>query len=312
MRILKKKVFWYCFLIGILPLLYQGPHFYYVMSLIAIYSMICLGMSLLLGYAGQISLGHASFFGIGAYSSAILTVRYGWPPPVALLVSIIISALIAYLIGKPILKLRGYFLALATLGFGEIFFVFVSETKSLTGGWVGIGGIPWFSIGGFEFDNNLKIYYLTWSILFGLSLYSYNLVRSRSGRALRAICTDEIAASTLGIDIANFKVKIFTLSGAYAGLAGGLFTFFFSTVVPTSFTVSLSIYIVLIVIIGGMGTLEGPILGALILTWLMDWLSKFVEYSMAIYGLLLILILIFMPQGIQPAMDKLFRRFVKY
>ncbi|MDI7259669.1 MAG: branched-chain amino acid ABC transporter permease [Thermodesulfobacteriota bacterium] len=281
------------------------------MSLIAIYSIISLGMSLLLGYAGQISLGHAAFFGIGAYTSAILTVIYGWPTTAALFASVIITALIAYLIGKPILKLRSYFLALATLGFGEIFFIFAAETKSLTRGWVGIGGIPWFSIFGFEFDNNIRIYYLTWSVLLGLSLYSYHLVRSRSGRALRAICTDEIASSTLGIDVADFKVKIFTLSGAYAGLAGSLFAFFFSTVVPTSFTVSLSIYIVIVVIIGGMGTLEGPVIGALILTWLTDWLSQFAQYSMVIYGFLLILILIFMPQGIQPAMNRLFRRFVK-
>jgi len=280
----------------LLPMIF--PQSQHVLVLAGLYGMCSLGLSLFMGYAGQISLGHAAFFGIGAYTMAILTTRFDLPTPIALVASVAAASLIGFIIGKPILKLRGYFLALATMGFVEIVQVVATEARVITGGVIGIFGIPWFSVGGFQFDTPLRQYYLTWGLLFGLLLYSRNLVRSRIGRALLAIASSEDAASTAGIDPSEFKLKVFVLSAAYAGTAGALFACMISTANPGTFGLNLSILIVMMVIVGGMGSLYGSIFGALVLTWITSYLGKYQEYSMPIFGIILILILIFAPQGI--------------
>ena len=284
--------------LAVIPL-FLPENLFPVLCLGAIYSIAALGMSLLLGYAGQISLGHAAFIGIGAYTTAILTTQFNWPVLAAFAAAIFVSSVIAYIIGKPILKTKGFFLALATLGFGEIFFVFTSRTDPVIGGLVGIGGIPYFSIAGYEFSSYVQMHYLYWTILLGLVIYSQNMVNSRSGRAFRAISTDELAASTMGIDVAKYKLKIFVLSAAYAGIAGSLLATYLSMTQPYGFRVDLSIFIVLAVIVGGMGSLWGVVAATVVLTWLKDeQLSQYQEYSALIYGIILLLILIFVPQGL--------------
>src|SRR4030066_2088205 len=191
----KKKDLFYLGAICLAPLIWSDQHFHHLMVLAGIYAILSLGLSLFMGYAGQISLGHAAFFGIGAYTTAILTTRYALPTFVAFWASSVSAAVIAYLIGRPILKLKGYFLALATLGFGEIFLVIIRESTDLTGGVIGIFGIPWFSLMGFSFDTYLKQYYLAWGVLIGLFIFSKNLVRSKVGRALLAVAASEDAAS---------------------------------------------------------------------------------------------------------------------
>jgi branched-chain amino acid transport system permease protein len=217
---------------------------------------------------------------------------------VAFLASALAAAALAYLIGKPILKLKGYFLALATLGFGEIFLVIVRESPNLTGGVIGIFGIPWFSLAGFSFDTYLKQYYLIWGVLIGLLLFSKNLIRSKMGRAFLAVAASEDAASTVGMKVAQIKIGAFVLGAAFAGFAGSLFACVMSTANPEAFGLSLSILIIMMVILGGMGNLYGPIAGAILLTWLVDILGKYQEYSLPIYGLILILLLISFPDGI--------------
>ena len=294
----KHSNLWVALFLAVVPL-FLPEDLFQVVCLGAIYSIAALGMSLLLGYAGQISLGHAAFMGIGAYTTAILTTQLNWPVLTAFLASIVVSSVIAYIIAKPILKTKGFFLALATLGFGEIFFVFMSRTDPVIGGLVGIGGIPYFSIAGYEFSSDMQMYYLYWAILLGLVLYSRNVVNSRSGRAFRAISADELAASTMGIDVAKYKLKIFVLSAAYAGIAGSLLATYLSMAQPTGFRVELSIFIVLAVIVGGMGSLWGAVAATVFLTWLKDeQLSQYQEYSALIYGIILILILIFAPHGL--------------
>jgi len=268
------------------------------MVLSGINAILALGLSIFLGYAGQISLGHAAFFGMGAYTTAILTTRYGLPTFVAFWASAGVAALIAYFIGRPILKLKGYFLALATLGFGEIFLVIVRESQSLTGGVIGIFGIPWFSLAGFSFDTYLKQYYLIWGVLIGLFLFSKNLARSKMGRALLAVAASEDAATNVGIKVAQIKVGAFVIGAAFAGFAGSLFACVMSTASPDAFGLNLSVLIVMMVILGGMGNLYGPIGGAVLLTGLMDILGRYQEYSLPIYGVILILLLIFFPDGI--------------
>jgi branched-chain amino acid transport system permease protein len=297
-RLFRRTNLWAAAILACLPLILPEDIFP-VLCLGTIYSIASLGLSLLLGYAGQISLGQAAFLGIGAYTTAILTTRFNWPLMLAFFASIITSALIAFVVGKPILRTKGYFLALATLGFGEIFNVFVSRTVPVFGGLFGIGGVPYFSIAGYEFRSFIQMYYLDWGILLGLLIYSQNLVNSRAGRALRAISTDEVAASSMGIDVASFKLKVFVLSGTYAGIAGSLLATYISSAQPQGYQIQLSIFLVLVVMIGGMGDLWGSILATVFLTWLKDQeLSHYLEYSALIYGMIIILILIFVPDGL--------------
>lgn len=294
----KRKDLYYLGAIGLAPLIWSDPHFHHVMVLAGIYAILALGLSLFMGYAGQISLGHAAFFGIGAYTTAILTTRHGFSPLAALWASALSASAVAYLIGRPILKLKGYFLALATLGFGEIFLVMVRESTNLTGGVIGIFGIPWFSVKGFSFDTYLKQYYLIWGVVAGLFIFSKNLVRSKVGRALLAVAASEDAASSVGINVPRIKLEIFVLGAAFAGLAGSLFACIMSIANPEAFGLGVTVPIVMMVILGGMGTIYGPVAGAILLTWLMDILSTYQGYGLPIYSVILILLLIFFPDGI--------------
>ena len=294
----RKRDLFYLGALVLLPFIWPNPRLHYVMTLAGIHAILALGLSLFLGYTGQISLGHAAFFGTGAYTTAILTTRYGFPPLVAFWASAAAAAALAYLIGKPILKLKGYFLALATLGFGEIFLVFVRETHHVTGGVIGIFGIPWFSLAGFSFDTYLKQYYLIWGVLIGLLLFSKNLIRSKMGRAFLAVAVSEDAASTVGMKVGYIKLGAFVVGAAFAGFAGSLFACVMSTANPEAFGLNLSVLIIVMVILGGMGNLYGPIAGAILLTWLLDILGSYQEYSLPIYALVLILLLITFPDGI--------------
>jgi branched-chain amino acid transport system permease protein len=297
---------WAAVVIAVLPLFFSD-NLFRILSLGAIYAIAALGMSLLLGYTGQISMGQAAFMGIGAYTTALATTRFNCPSPVAFLASIVVSSLMAFVIGKPILKTKGYFLALATLGFGEIFFVFVSQTDRILRGFYGISGVPNFSFAGYELSSYVQMYYLHWGILLALLVFSQNMVNSRVGRALLAVNTDEVAASAMGIDISSYKLKVFVLAGAYGGIAGSLMANYVATAQPHAYTVGLSIFIILCVVVGGMGNLWGVVLATAILAWLRDEkLSQYMEYSSLMFGVILILIFIFCPQGIA----SLFRRIV--
>jgi branched-chain amino acid transport system permease protein len=290
--------FWAAVIIAILPLFF-GDNFFRIVSLGAIYAIAALGMSLLLGYTGQISMGQAAFTGIGAYTTGLVTTLFNWPGPLALFSSIVVSAVIAFVLGKPILKTKGYFLALATLGFGEIFYVFVSQTDPVLRGFYGIAGVPSFTIAGYELSSYIQMYYLHWGILLGLLIFSQNMVNSRVGRALLAVNTDEVAASAMGVDVAKYKLKIFVLCGIYGGIAGSLLANYIGTAQPHGFTVGFSIFIILAVVVGGMGNLWGVVLSTVILAWLRDEkLSQYMEYSSLMFGIILILIFIFCPQGI--------------
>jgi branched-chain amino acid transport system permease protein len=295
-ELIKKRDFFFLAVLVLLPIIWPGSLF--LMGLAGIYAIVALGLSLFLGYAGQISLGHAAFFGIGAYTFAILTTRYGVPTLGAFWTAAVVAAACAYLIGKPILKLKGYFLALATLGFGEIFLVIVREARDLTGGVSGIFGVPWFSVAGFAFDTYLKQYCLIWGVLICLVLFAKNLVRSKMGRALLAVAASEDAAASVGIDVARVKLGVFVISAAFAGLAGSLFAGVISTASPDAFGLALSVLMVMMVILGGMGTLYGPIFAAIFLTWLTNSLAAYQEYSLPIFGVIFILLLIFFPDGI--------------
>jgi branched-chain amino acid transport system permease protein len=270
------------------------------MVFVGINSMVVIGLNLLMGYAGQISLGQAAFFGLGAYSSGIITTRFGLSSWWGFALSIILNTLIAFLLAEPILKLKGHYLAMATLGLGLIFFVLFNELK-ITGASEGMG-VSKLYIFGYNMNSrylkDINYYYLTWIVTLLLTYFALNIVHSRVGRALRAIHSKELAAHSIGVDISLFKTKVFILSAVYAGLAGSIFAHYSTFLCPPDFGLNYSIRVVTMGVVGGMSSIWGGLLGAWVLTALPQFLDVFAEYDILIYGLVLILSVIFMPEGI--------------
>jgi branched-chain amino acid transport system permease protein len=280
------------------PLLFQGGYLLNVLVFVGINTMLAVGLNLLLGFAGQISLGHAAFFGLGAYGSGILTATYAINPWLAMFMSAATVALLAFVVGFPILKLKGHYLAMATLGLGIIVYIMFNETVDLTGGPSGLSGIPNLSLGKLTFDNDLKNFYLIWCFTLVIILLSINLVNSRIGRALRAIHDSEVAARVMGVNARLLKVQIFALSAMISAVAGSLYAHTMTFVSPASFGFHFSIELVTMVIIGGLGSIYGSLLGAVLLTLLPELLRAFQDYDIIIYGLLLITMTMFMPGGL--------------
>ncbi len=294
----------FCVLMLVLPLILRmseaGDYYLSLMVFAGINSMVVIGLNLLMGYAGQISLGHAAFFGLGAYSSGIVTTRFGLSPLWGFTLSIILNFLIAYLLAKPILKLKGHYLAMATLGLGMIFFVLFNELP-ITGASEGIS-VGKLYIFGYNMNSrylkDINYYYLTWIFTLLLTYFALNIVNSRVGRALRAIHSKELAAHSIGVDISRFKTKVFILSTIYAGLAGSIFAHYSTFLCPVDFGLNYSIRVVTMGVVGGMSSIWGGLLGASVLSILPQFLDIFAEYDILIYGLVLILSVIFMPEGI--------------
>ncbi len=284
---------------GLLPVLFPDNYFITVVGIAAgINVILAVGLNLLMGYAGQISLGHAAFFGMGAYASAILTTRYAFPPLLALGTGLISAGLIAWLLARPILRLHGHYLAMATLGFGIIIHVIMVQATGWTGGPDGLTGIPPLNLSGWTVDSDQRWYLVIMAaalLAIGLSL---NLVDSRVGRALRAVRGSEFAARMLGIDTARAKTQVFVVSALFAAFAGGLFAHQQGFVSPDSFNLGASIDLVIMVVLGGMASTFGAAFGAIALTLLHQGLVVFEDYEMLIHGALLMAVMIFLPQGL--------------
>ena len=291
-----------------LPLVVKNPYYVNILCIIGLNSLIVIGLNLLVGYAGQISLGHAAFYSLGAYLSGLLTGSFGFPPWPTILLAMVLTGLVALLIGVPTLKLAGNYLVMATLGFNLIVNIVIVQWDDLTGGPSGFPGIPTLTLGGFAFDSDLKWYYLIWFFTLAGLILALNLVDSRIGRALRAIHGSPVAAATLGVDVARFKAAVFVLSALYASLAGSLYAHYLSFISPKTFDVFFSVELVTMVIIGGMGSVWGSLLGAIILTPLPQVLAFFDDWKEVIYGGVLVIILIFSPQGLFVLLSQGLRR----
>jgi branched-chain amino acid transport system permease protein len=289
----------------IIPFFLQGSYFLNVLVFIGINTMLAIALNLLLGYAGQISLGHAAFFGLGAYISGIITTRYGLDPWLALVIAASANGILAFIIGFPILKLKGHYLAMATLGFGIIIFIILNETVNITGGPSGLSGIPNINIGSFVFDSDQRNYYMIWIITLAVMLLSINLSQSRIGRALRAISDSEVAARVMGVNARVLKVQIFTVSAVISAIAGSLYAHTMTFISPASFGFNFSIELVTMVIIGGLGSIYGSFLGAAILTILPEFLRILHDFDIIVYGLLLIIMTMYMPGGLISALERL-------
>jgi len=291
----------------------------YLTSLGLIYAIVALGLNLLLGYAGQISLGHAGFFAIGAYTSALLTLRLGVPFVVALLAAGFLTAAIGFLLGLPALRLSGPYLAVATLGFGLAVPQLILFWGEWTGGSMGLHSLPpaVIPIGlnrSIVLRTDQDYYYLALSMLILLTLLARNIVNSDTGRAFIAIRDSEVAARAMGVNLVRYKTTAFALSAFYAGLAGSLYAHLLHGISPEDFTFFLSLDFVTMIVLGGLGTVNGALLGSFLLTLLQNTLtrlpvvSQFKNLYAVVLGVVLILTIMFFPQGLAGGWRNLRRR----
>ena len=290
--------------IVLLPLVLRNRYFYDVAILIGLNAIVCVGLNLLIGYAGQISLGHAGFFGLGAYGSAILASRYGWPPLAAMLVTTLVVALLAFVVGRPILRLKGHYLAMATLGLGIIIFMVINTEDGITGGPDGSPVVP-FSIAGLVLQGERVWYWVIGALLLLAVWLALNLIESPAGRALRALHSSEIGAEVTGIDSAQQKVMVFVISAVFASIAGSLGAHYSGFVTPAKATFLHSIELVTMVVFGGMASTFGAVVGAAALTILPQLLAAFEDYEMMIFGAVMMGTMIFMPRGVVPTLARL-------
>jgi branched-chain amino acid transport system permease protein len=275
--------------------------------LLELTSIVTVGVSLLMGCAGQVSLGQGAFYACGAYAAALLA-THGCPPVLALLAAPAVAAVLALVIGIPLLTLRGHHLAFATLAMQLICLSLVGR-MSVTGGDIGLQGIPKFSVASFELDTDRDYAYLAWGALVLVVLTTRNVIASRPGRALRALATSEVAAESSGVPVGRYKLTVFALAGAFAGLAGAVYAFFIGYVAPGSFPILLSFEYVVMAVVGGLGTISGALVGAAAVTVVVQLLNQVAVLpgmpsyapsvlSYAAYSALLIAAVLFLPDGL--------------
>jgi len=283
-----------------LPLTGLNAYLLNILGFAGIYVLLCTGLNLLMGYAGQISLGHAAFWGLGAYISGVLTARYAWSPLAALGASAVGTALLAGLVGMPTLKLKGHYLAMATLGFGIILNVLFVQLAGLTGGPSGLVDIPSFALGSFSIATPLANYYFIWAwVALGL-VGAQNLSRSRLGRALVALRGNDVAAECAGVRTHDYKLVVFVLSAVYAAVAGSLYVHYINFVAPATFGFMNSVLLLTMVVVGGIGSFWGPVIGALLLSLLPEYLRAWEGLDVLLYGAILMAVTMFLPQGLAP------------
>jgi branched-chain amino acid transport system permease protein len=276
----------------------RSPYMSGILIFVGIYIMLAVGLDLLMGYTGQISVGHAAFFAVGAYTSGILTARYGVSPLLAMFIGMFLSGVLAWATGRPVLALKEYYLAMATLAFNEIVFTLIVGFEGFTGGASGLRDIPPFSLFGFALDDHIHYYYFVWAIVFIVIASSIAVVRSPFGRTLVAIHSDEAASRHFGVNSPKYKTRIFVLAGVYASIAGSLYAHYMGFIAPDDFGVMTSINILVMLFLGGIGTIYGAVLGAAFLKILPEVTYQFQDYELLINGLILIIVLVFMPRGL--------------
>ena len=286
----------------ILPLFFPSAYYYRIGALVFIFALAVVGLNLLMGFAGQVSLGHAGFLGIGAYSVAIGPVHFGAPSWLCLFVGAILSGAVAFAVGRPILKLKGHYLAVATLGFGLLVAIVLTNEAGWTGGPDGMN-VPALTLFGWRVHGSDAWYWIAGATFVGGFLLALNLMESPTGRALQAIHDSEIAARVLGIDVARKKLTIFIISATYASVAGSFLALFNGLITPDVAGFLGSIELVAMVVLGGMGSIFGSLVGAAVLVVLPQVLTIFHEYEQALLGLIVMVFMIFLRQGIVPSVS---------
>lgn len=269
----------------------------YLATIVFIWAILAVGLNILTGYAGQISLGHAAFFGIGAYTSALLMLKLGLPFWFSMPIGGFLAAGVGFFVGLPALKVSGHYLALVTLAFGEIAQLILIHWESLTNGSRGLV-VPLPTFFGFKFSTDMRKYYLIFAVTVFLIYCANNIVKSRIGRAFKSIKGSEVASQAMGVNLARFKLLAFIISAFYAGVAGGLYGILLAFISPEYFGLFDSINYLMMVVIGGLGSISGGIIGAVVLAILPEALRRFQDFQEFIYGGMLLLSIVFMPKGL--------------
>ena len=281
----------------------------YLMTLFCVYLMATMGLNLTVGYAGQMSLGHAAFFGIGAYHAAIL-LKLGWPFLAVLPVAAVVCFVVGLALGFPALRVQHHYLAFATLGFNVLVYLVMRNEQSLTGGTFGISGIPRPSLLGVSFDGNLAFFYLTFVSVLLLGLVLWWLLRSPWGRAFAALRDNPIRAESLGINITAYTLLAFAIGAACAGIGGVYFATLVQFIEPAPFHVASSLTMLLAIIVGGSGRFFGPVLGTVVVVLLPEWLRFMQNWYLAVFGFAVVALMIWLPGGLLSIPERLRRRAV--
>jgi branched-chain amino acid transport system permease protein len=288
-------------ILAVLPFVLPNSFYMDLVIRMVINAVIVLGLNLLIGFAGQISMGHAGFLGIGAYASAVLPTHFGWHPLLAMGAGALVTGLLAALLARPIFKLKGHYLAMATLGLGIIINIVLRTEASLTGGPDGMP-VPALGLMGFELSSDKQWYWVV-AVLLSVSVWaSLNLIDSPFGRALRALHGSEVASQVAGVDVVRYKVSIFVISAVFASLMGSVTAHYVGFVTPNFADFFHSIELVTMVVIGGMASVYGSVLGAVLLTALPQALATFEGWETVAFGTILMVCMIFMPRGLVPTL----------
>ncbi len=304
--------------IGILsPLLVIGVlvrniYYLHLFNLMIIYSLFCLGLNILTGFTGITSFGHAGFFAVGAYVSAILTTKLGFPVIPSLFIAAFVTALVGFLVSLPAMRISGIYLAMVTLGFAEFIRLLAINWESVTGGPLGISRIPPISVFGIALKSERMLFFFLYPFLMACTGLFVRIVKSRFGRSLQAIKDSESAAESIGIPCARNKMLSFFVSGLYSGIAGALYAHFDRFIAPDTFGFDLSILVLCMVVVGGMGSVVGSILGAAILVVLLELFQPLGDYRLIVYGALIMIMIAYFPNGLigiaNYSVSKLFKR----
>ncbi|MEN2985914.1 MAG: branched-chain amino acid ABC transporter permease [Thermodesulfovibrionaceae bacterium] len=302
-------IFVFSLLILIFPLIYKDTYLLTIGIFIGINALVAIGLTILMGYAGQISIGQAGFYGIGAYVSAILSLYFEFPVFLSMLLAIFVACVVSVFIAIPALRLKGHYLAVATLGFGEIVYLILNEWGP--GGPSGFGDIPRISLFGYTFTTSYEYFYFVWSIVIIVMIFSFNLINSMTGKALKAIHGSETASATVGINIVKLKIKVFILSAFYASMAGAIYAHYVTFLSPSSFSLFYSVMVLMMVVVGGISNLWGGVVGAFIITILPELLRGFKELDVLVYGIILTMALLFVRKGFVPLILEGYRRWLQ-
>lgn len=294
----------------ILPLFFRHSRYYMnMLNLAGIFVILTYSLNYIHGYLGLISIGQAGFFAIGAYVTAGLTIGVGFNYFPALFVGSIAAAAAGVLIGFPSNRIGGHYFVLITLGFGEIVRLIILNWKEVTNGTNGVNDIPAPSLGPFVFDSRFSYYYLILLCIILTMVITVSFRRSKYGRSMLALKVGELAATVMGVNPLTTKLINFGISSFFAGLAGGLYASYIGSISPEAFSVMLSVDVLTMTLVGGSGTIAGPVIGATFLVFLKEWLRFLREYYMIIYGAGVVLIMIFMPYGIMGLLKRISARF---
>ncbi len=285
----------------ITPFLVPNSFYMDVVIRMCINAVIVLSLNLLVGYAGQISLGHAGFVGLGAYASAVLPAHFGLHPLVALVAGAVVTGILALLVARPILRLKGHYLAMATLGLGIIINIVIRNEAAYTGGPDGMP-VATMSMFGFDLMNYRQWYWVIAVILF-LSVWgALNIIDSPFGRALRGLHGSEVASQVVGIDVPRYKTHIFVMSAVVASIMGSIMAHYVGFVTPDISDFFHSIELITMVVVGGMASVFGSLVGAVLLTALPQFLATFEGWETIVFGAILVVFMIFLPRGIVPTL----------